>query len=394
MALRPRLTRTGTTVFLTVTMAAVMATVGSGTGVAGAAATAAAPARATATAGPAYAKPGPYAAGVTTLDLPDRKVEVWYPAKKKAAKGAVPATFDLLDKVPAAIKALLPAGTDVTYTTDAYRDIPAAKKKGGFPLVLMAHGTAGYREQLAYLGEHLASWGFVVASPDILERSLGALLGSPPANPNPDDVAVMRSTEALLRTANTTTGGPLAGRVKKDVVAVTGQSAGGSTAIRFGSEPGVVSAIPISASGYSSQTGAYVTFPDAPLMFITGTADQIVPVANVQGGFEKAPAPARLVTIDGAGHASVAGVCPIGGQGGLVGVANNAGLPVPDSLKRLAADGCANSTANPDPSWGPIRHAVTAELRERFGIDKKPVGLDQKTMDEFAPVVVHYQERL
>jgi len=383
VALRPRLRFA--TITITIAMAVVMVSVGSSVGVASAAA---APAK------PAYAEAGRYAAGVTTLDLPDRKVEVWYPAKKKAATGAVPASFDLLEKTPAAITALLPPGTDVTYTTDAYRDIPAAKKRGGFPLVLMAHGTAGYREQLAYLGEHLASWGFVVASPDILERGLTALLGSPPATPRPDDVAILRDTEALVRTANATKGGPLAGRVKEDVVAVTGQSAGGGTAIRFGSEPGVVASIPISASGFNAQTGDYGTYPNVPMMFITGTADQIVPVANVQGGFEKAPPPVRYVGIDGAGHASVAGVCPIGGQGGLVGVADKAGLPVPENLKRLAADGCATSSADPDPSWPVIRHAVTAELRERFGIDKKPVGLDQKTMDEFAPVVVHYRERL
>ncbi|MFA5883347.1 MAG: dienelactone hydrolase family protein [Acidimicrobiia bacterium] len=360
---------------------------------AGAAITTTKVAPASSAAGPAYAEPGKYAAGVTTLDLPDRKVEVWYPAKKKAATGAVPASFDLLEKVPPGIKDLLPAGTDVTYTTDAYRDIKAAKTKGGFPLVLMAHGTAGYREELAYLGEHLASWGFVVASPDITERGLMALLGNPPATPR-DDIQVMRDTAALVRTASSTKGGPLAGRVKKDAVAVTGQSAGGGTAIRYGSEPGVVASIPISASGYNAQTGAYGTFPNVPIMFVTGTADQIVPAANVQGGFEKAGFPARYVGIDGAGHASVAGVCPIGGAGGLAGVADRAGLPVPDSLKQLAADGCATSSADPDPSWGVVRHAVTAQLRAAFGIDKKPIGLDQATMDGFAPVVVKYQEHL
>ena len=380
MALRRRLRIATTAVTLVATTAFLASTITVG-------GTGAVPANAApASAGPAYAEAGPYAAGVTTLDLPDRKVEVWYPAKKKATAGAVPASFDLLEKVPPAIKALLPAGTDVTYTTDAYRDVKAARKKGGFPLVLMAHGTAGYREQLAYLGEHLASWGFVVASPDITERGLMALLGSPPATLR-DDVEVMRDTEALVRSAGDTKGGPLAGRVKKDVVAVTGQSAGGGTAIRFGSEPGVVASIPISASGYNAQTGTYGTFPNVPIMFVTGTADQIVPVANVQGGFEKAGFPARYVGIDGAGHASVAGVCPIGGAGGLVGVADRAGLPVPDNLKRLAADGCTASSADPDPSWPVVRHAVTAQLRSAF-------GLDQATMDQFAPVVVKYQERL
>jgi hypothetical protein len=66
---------------------------------------------------------------------------------------------------------------------------------------------------------------------------------------------------------------------------------------------------------------------------------------------------------------------------------------VPDNLKRLAADGCTDPAPDPDPSWAPINHAVTAQLRLAFGLDRKPVGLDQETMDRFAPTVVRYQER-
>jgi dienelactone hydrolase len=350
------------------------------------------PAPASATTTPRYAQPGPYAAGVTTLDLPDRKVEVWYPATKKAARGAVPASFDLVEKAPPAIVSLLPPGASAAYETAAFRDIRAAKQQGGFPLVLMAHGTAGYREQLSYLGAHLASWGFVVASPDILERGLAALLGSPPATPV-DDVTTMRATEALLRAENTRAGGPLRGRVMPDRVAVTGQSAGGSTAIRFASEPGVVTAIPLSASGYDARTGTFLAFPAVPMMFVTGAADQVVPVGNVQQGFETANPPVRSVVIGGAGHASVAGICPIGGSGGLVGLAERSALPVPDSLKRLASDGCSDPAPNPDPAWAPIDHAVTAQLRAAFGIDRRPKGLDQETFDAFAPVAVTYRER-
>lgn len=352
----------------------------------------AAPAGARDRSAPAYAAPGPYAAGVTTLDLPDRKVEVWYPTPKRAVAKATPDRFDVVPKAPAGIRAFLPAGATATYETDAYRDVPAATRKGGFPLVLMAHGFSGYREQLAYLGAHLASWGFVVASPDVTERGLAAALGSPPATPV-DDVVTMRNTEALLRAENDRKGGPLRGRVRADGVAITGHSAGGGTALRFGAEPGVVTAIPISASGVSSATGATLTFPPVPVLFVTGAAEQIVPLASVQQGFAAARPPARLVVIDDAGHADIGGVCPVGGAGGLVGVARSAGLPVPDNLARLATDGCTTPATDPDPSWGPVKHAVTAQLRAAFGIDKKPVGLDQATMDRFAPVGVRIQER-
>ncbi len=341
---------------------------------------------------PAYAAPGPYAAGVTTLDLPDRKVEVWYPAEKRAVRRATPDRFDVVPKAPAGIRAILPAGATATYETDAYRGVPAATRKGGFPLVLMAHGFAGYREQLAYLATHLASWGFVVASPDVTERSLAAALGSPPAAPV-DDVVTMRNTEALLRAANTEKGGPLRGRIRTDGVAITGHSAGGGTALRFGGEPGVVTAIPISAAGVNAATGTAGTFPSVPVLFVTGAAEQVVPLANVQQGFAAAKTPVRLVVIDEAGHADIGGVCPVGGAGGLVGVARAASLPVPDNLARLATDGCTTPATDPDPSWPAVTHAVTAQLREAFGIDKRPVGLDQATMDRFSPVGVRIQER-
>ena len=67
---------------------------------------------------------------------------------------------------------------------------------------------------------------------------------------------------------------------------------------------------------------------------------------------------------------------------------------MPDNLKRLASDGCDNPAPDPDPAWAPINQGVTAQLREAFGIDKRPKGLNQKTFDKLAPVVVRYEERL
>ncbi|MBJ7382580.1 MAG: hypothetical protein JHC66_08330, partial [Acidimicrobiia bacterium] len=58
---------------------------------------------------PAYSKPGPYAVGVTTLSLPDRKIEVYYPAKTGSTKGKKRATYLQTDAIPADILAGLPA---------------------------------------------------------------------------------------------------------------------------------------------------------------------------------------------------------------------------------------------------------------------------------------------
>lgn len=341
---------------------------------------------------PAFASPGPFASGVTTLNLPDRKVEVWYPANKKSAAGAVPDSYDLLTKVPPSVAALFPAGTDVAFKTGAYRGIDASKK-GPFPLVLMTHGEGGYREQLSYLATHLASWGFVVVSPDILERGLGAQLGSPPAVAR-DDVAVMQDAVALVRTANDTAGNLLSGRVRKDKIAVTGQSAGGTSAIRYASSaPNVVTYIPIAASSFNRATEGRLSLPSVPSMWITGAADQLVPVAGVEATFERASNPARFAAIDGAGNATVTDVCAIGGNGGLVGVADRANVPVPADIRRLATDGCRTGGAPYAEVWGAVRHLVTAQLRTSFGIDRKPKGLNAATAAKFAPLVVRFEER-
>lgn len=117
---------------------------------------------------PELAKPGAWAAGVTTLsitnpeqlnadDLPNRKdreltLEVWYPAAAS-------------DEAPSAVY------EDVTRTHQPFAIAGAAKRgaapaAGPFPLIVMSHGYTGYRTIMFYLGEHLASHGYVVASID------------------------------------------------------------------------------------------------------------------------------------------------------------------------------------------------------------------------------------
>ncbi|MSX32540.1 MAG: hypothetical protein F2782_03465, partial [Actinobacteria bacterium] len=111
---------------------------------------------------PVYSKPGPYAVGVTTLSLPDRKIEVYYPAKTGSTKGKKRATYLQTDAIPADILAGLPAvpaGTDLSVTIPAYRNVPVAASK--FPIVLFSHGAGGWRGVYGYPLSGLASWGFV-----------------------------------------------------------------------------------------------------------------------------------------------------------------------------------------------------------------------------------------
>jgi predicted dienelactone hydrolase len=54
-------------------------------------------------------------------------------------------------------------GLDVA-RTPTYRDVDRAA--GQYPLVLFSHGNAGIRFQSLFLAAHLASHGYIVASPD------------------------------------------------------------------------------------------------------------------------------------------------------------------------------------------------------------------------------------
>lgn len=118
---------------------------------------------------PELAEPGDWSVGVVTLDVsnPDQldsgdfssrkdrglTLEVWYPARPES--NAVQATYDNVTRLrkPFSVQG------------EAIRD--ANPVDGGrFPLVVLSHGYTGYRTLMFYLGEHLASHGYVVASID------------------------------------------------------------------------------------------------------------------------------------------------------------------------------------------------------------------------------------
>jgi predicted dienelactone hydrolase len=102
---------------------------------------------------------GPYAAGFATQEMgtPGRRlaVSVWYPARA----GAGPAVT---------YTSTLP-GPDGLPTNFSIQGIAVANAKaapGRFPLLILAHGYGNNREVVAWLGENLATKGYVVVAPD------------------------------------------------------------------------------------------------------------------------------------------------------------------------------------------------------------------------------------
>lgn len=118
---------------------------------------------------PALAKKGQYPVGVQTVaivnpnqlnistqQLGDRSlvVEVWYPAS------------DTEQLEPARYENQTRSGKPFSLKGSAYRDAPLLQSERKLPLVVVSHGYTGYRTLMFYLGEHLASHGYIVAAID------------------------------------------------------------------------------------------------------------------------------------------------------------------------------------------------------------------------------------
>jgi len=115
---------------------------------------------------PALSARGSYPVGVSTLtitnpaqldlntqSLQDRplRLEVWYPARQAAAL----TSYQNQSR----------SGVPFSLQANASRD-SAIDQSAKFPLVVLSHGYTGYRTIMFYLGEHLASHGYIVAAID------------------------------------------------------------------------------------------------------------------------------------------------------------------------------------------------------------------------------------
>jgi hypothetical protein len=186
-----------------------------------------------------YSQRGPYPVGTTVLDLDDRQVYVVYPADPAStATAEAVASYSSSIGFPEDVLPLVPEELIQDVPLDAYRD-PAPSPDGPFPTIIYSHGAGDHAAFASQHFEHMASWGFVTASPEHIERDLAASTLN--RTVRGDDVAVLRATLGLLREQNEA--GPLAGAMNLDQLAAEGLSAGGSAALRFAYDPEVVTVI-------------------------------------------------------------------------------------------------------------------------------------------------------
>ncbi len=200
---------------------------------------------------PELAAVGKFAVGVRTLDLVHRgqpdvlnysaekgiptydrplKIELWYPATLAAGqKAGTVYESAMVGRAPA-------PGSPATFKIAglATRDAaPVAGQK--FPLVIVSHGYPGSRTFMTYLGENIASKGYVVAAIDHTDSVFGEVRGFPSTllNRSADQLFTIEELSARGKRA----GDVLSGLVDETRVAIIGYSMGGYGALASSGAP-------------------------------------------------------------------------------------------------------------------------------------------------------------
>jgi len=259
--------------------------------------------------------PGPYPVGVRTLELVDPArlnvlgngprpvtVEIWYPSTPEAVAGVERYVVNLF-------------GFDVA-RTPTYRDV--ARAGGVFPVVLFSHGNGGIRFQSIFLATHLASHGYIVASPDhhgntFIDILAGQLDALGAAN-RPLDMKFVLD-ELLAR--NTTSGDFLADAIDSTRIGMSGHSFGGYTTLALAAgaaaDPRIGAFMPLAPA--SPFDAAFLGSITAPILIQGGSIDQTTPFATQQlAPFELLSPGAPVVglaEIVGAGHFTFSDICEV-----------------------------------------------------------------------------------
>lgn len=184
---------------------------------------------------PSLALPGEYRVGVRTLEAThpeqlsavdfqskqDRTLtlEVWYPATHE--QGATKSSYENVSRLH------LP----FSLAADAYRDAPEVKGQT-FPLVVLSHGYTGYRTIMYYLGEHLASHGYVVVGIDHTDSTTAEIdFNTAPFAGFPSTLINRARDQQFVLDYFSQTSSPLAAIIDNTHAAVIGYSMGGYGAI-------------------------------------------------------------------------------------------------------------------------------------------------------------------
>jgi dienelactone hydrolase len=203
--------------------------------------------------------------------------------------------------------------TDIWYPTapdpnlaQQQLNAPIAPTGGRFPLIVRAHGFSGLRNDSKYMMRQLASWGYIVVTPDFPLSNLNA-----PGGPTIDDIGNQAGDLSFLidtmiaEDANAMSF--LHDRVDATRIGAQGHSLGGATVLLATfhptlRDPRIDATIALSPLACVFVDGFFDT-ATTPLMIQGGTVDMITEyTSNDLNPFAFVQAPKYLVTYDGGTH--------------------------------------------------------------------------------------------
>ena len=257
---------------------------------------------------------GPHPVGVATFDVTvvegDRTVpvEVWYPATAEhAGQDLDPDTQDSF--------ALMPGIEGMTQ--QAVRD--ATPIGDPCPGVVFSHGFAGHRRQTTHLCTHLASHGYVVASPDHVGNTTAEIM-SMMVEGMPEDmegyvrqVAADRPRDAS-RTLDALISGELGVKALDDGAGMAGHSFGGWTTLTTTArDDRIVAALPLAPAGGHSDTNVGPAQPiydlveldwgrRVPTLMIVADEDSVLALDGMHDLLARGESLDRMVVIVNADH--------------------------------------------------------------------------------------------
>lgn len=272
--------------------------------------------------------PGPYAVGVTTLQLQDETridpvlqaprpllVEIWYPAAETARNGTPTKFTDFfmggkdiqMNTILTIAFRFNIAEIDKHFKTLAVRDAEIAD--GKFPLLIFSHGNGGMRSQNTFWCDHMASHGYIVVAPDHTRNACATSFqgkvipydneGRPQAAlDRPKDVSFLIDALGKL---NADASSRFSERVDLEHVGVAGHSFGGFTAMAAAAQDDRIDAIAPMAGVVPESVSA----SPRPLLLFVATEDDTIGEkgnAGARAYFEASPTPKYLVEFKDGGH--------------------------------------------------------------------------------------------
>lgn len=305
-----------------------------------------------------------------TLELgaePGRQpLSVWYPADSGAVASMETEVYDSAQAIPAAFRALIPESMQSAVETNSHLDAPPAVGDT-YPIVIYSHGFGGHRDVAIFLTTHMASHGFVVASPEHIHRNLPAqAFGTAESSPEKDQADVANTLAAL--------DAAFGDSVDTARVGIIGHSAGARTALNALANESVLAAIPLAGGGTAPPEAA-----DKPILVIVAELDLTVPTENSLASYDSAPGPRTFVNLAQAGHNSFTDSCPVILAGGGLGMLEP--LLGAEQVAR-AEDGCMPQYADPLAMQAALKHLATA-----FFLTNVAGRLDAAVTPEFADLI-------